>query len=486
MATPPPPPAAAPGGALTLGLVLGVTVMAFGGLAVVTIAPRIPADLGGLELYGWIFSAYLLASLFGTVWGGNEADRRGPARAFTLGLFAFAGGLVVAAIAPSMAVLIAGRVLQGAGGGAVITCIYVALSLAYPDADRPRVLAYLSSAWVVPALVGPALAGAVAEVATWRWVFAALVPLTVLVAVLTLPTFARLPQRPPGTRSGRDRLLNAGTLALAVGLAIWSIGGSGAWPLRALAFGIAIAAVPRALAALTPPRTLRLGPGLGAVIAARGLFFAAFITVEVFLALMLTDVLALSSAVTGVVIATGAISWSTGAWTQARLDARRGRIATTTATARLLASLAEGRDVRVRLGVAVIAVGLVAQMGALAAGPERAVLALVVAVMGWMVAGLGIGFAHASSSALAFVRAEDEGVPVGTVSSSLLLADNVSAAVATGVGGALLATATGAGAPLGTGVALGYFAGYAAIALSAVASQRIGAPPVQRRPAPRR
>jgi MFS family permease len=474
-------PAPAPGGALTIGLVLGVTVMAFGGLAVVTIAPRIPADLGGLELYGWIFSAYMLASLFGTVWGGNEADRRGPARAFTIGLLAFAVGLVLAALAPSMTTVVLARVRQGAGAGAVITCIYVALTLAYPDAERPRILALLSSAWVVPALIGPALAGAVAEMASWRWVFAGLVPITVLVAVLTLPTFARLPAR-SGRAGGRTRrLLAAGLLAAAVGAGLWSLAGPGAWPLRILAAAAAAAVAPRALAALTPPRTLRLGPGLGAVIAGRGLFFGAFITVEVFLALMLTDVLDLSSTVTGLVIATGAISWSVGAWTQARLEARRGRAARS-AWERWRGRLAERRDVRVAVGVRVLAMGLVTQSVALLIGPEQATAALAVSLLGWALSGAGIGFAHATSTALAFSRAENEGVEAGSVSASLLLADNVSAATATGIGGGLLALSSAAGAPLGTGVGLGFLAGYAAIALSLAAAARIGAPPA---PSPR-
>jgi MFS family permease len=472
-AGPPVPPASR--GMLTVGLVLGVTVMAFAGLAVVTIAPRVPADLGGLELYGWIFSAYLLAALFGTVWGGVDADRRGPARAFTVGLAAFALGLVLAAVAPSMLSVVLARVLQGVGGGAVITCIYVALTLAYPDAERPRILAFLSTAWVMPALVGPALAGAVAEAASWRWVFAGLVPLTVVVALLTLPSFSRLPPRPPTGASRGGRLLVAGVLAAAVGLGLWSLTAAAAWPLRVLAGGLALVAAPRALAALTPPRTLRLGPGLGAVVAARGLLFAAFITVEVFLALMLTDVLSLSSAVTGVVIATGAISWSAGAWTQARLEARPGRAASSPWQARL-AVLAERRHLRVSVGVAVLALGLVTQAAALAVGPERITLAVAVALAGWLVAGIGIGFAHATSSALAFARAEAEGVEAGAVSASLLLADNVAAATATGIGGALLASAAAAGAGLTTGVGLGFLTGYAAVGLSLLAARRIGGP----------
>jgi MFS family permease len=469
------PPNGERSGLLTLGLVLGVTVMAFAGLAVVTIAPRIPADLGGLALYGWIFSGYLLASLLGTVWGGQQADRAGPARPFALGLTAFALGLVLATFAPSMPVVVLARVLQGLGGGAVITCIYVALSLAYRDADRPRVLAYLSTAWVVPALVGPALAGAVAELASWRWVFAGLVPIAVVVALLTVPTFARLPA-PVGSRSGgRGRLLVAVGLALAVGVGLWALSGPGAWPLRALAGLAAVTLGPLALARLTPARTLRLGPGLGAIVPARGLAFGAFIAVEVYLALMLTDVLLVSSAVTGIVIATGAISWSGGAWIQARLEARRD-IKGRGSWGQILHALATRRHVRVLVGAVTLAVGLLTQTVALSLGADPGV-ALVVSIVGWMAAGAGMGFAHSTSTALAFARAEAEGVEAGSVSSGLLLGDNVGAATATGVGGALLALTAAAGAPLSTGVFLGFLAGYVAMALAVVAAARIGPPP---------
>jgi MFS family permease len=477
------PPSVERRGLLTLGLVLGVTVMASAGLAVVTIAPRIPADLGGLALYGWIFSGYLLASLLGTVWGGQQADRSGPARPFAIGLSAFALGLVLATFAPSMPLVVLARVLQGLGGGAVITCIYVALSLAYRDADRPRVLAYLSTAWVVPALVGPALAGAVAEVASWRWVFAGLVPIAVVVAFLTVPTFARLPAPTASRSGGRRRLLVALVLALAVGVGLWALSGPGAWPLRALAGLVALTLGPIALARLTPARTLRLGPGLGAIVPARGLAFGAFIAVEVYLALMLTDVLLVSSAVTGIVIATGAISWSGGAWTQARLEARRG-VAGTGSWGRMLHALATRRHVRVLVGAVTLFLGLLTQAVALSLGADASDpgAALAVSIVGWMVAGAGMGFAHSTSTALAFARAEAEGVEAGSVSSALLLGDNVGAATATGIGGALLALTAAAGAPLSTGVFLGFLAGYASMALAVIAAARIGPPPSERPP----
>src|SRR6266511_1792335 len=79
--------------ALTIGLVLTVTLVAFEALAVVTILPVIKDDLGGLRLYGWVTSAFFLGTLVGIVVAGSESDRRGPGPPYVLGILLFAAGL---------------------------------------------------------------------------------------------------------------------------------------------------------------------------------------------------------------------------------------------------------------------------------------------------------------------------------------------------------------------------------------------------------
>src|SRR6476646_6463303 len=105
--------------ALTTGLVLTITFVASEALAVITVMPVVARDLGGLRLYGWVFSAFMLGSIVGIVAAGREADRRGPALPFVGGVLLFAAGLAVAGLAPAMPVLVAGRALQGVGAGAV-------------------------------------------------------------------------------------------------------------------------------------------------------------------------------------------------------------------------------------------------------------------------------------------------------------------------------------------------------------------------------
>ena len=104
---------------LTVGLLLTVSFVAFETLAVATVLPAVAADLGGINLYGWAFSAFLLTQLVGIVISGLLADERGPILPFVLGVGLFSAGLLVGGLAPSMPALIAGRALQGLGGGAI-------------------------------------------------------------------------------------------------------------------------------------------------------------------------------------------------------------------------------------------------------------------------------------------------------------------------------------------------------------------------------
>src|SRR4051794_24034767 len=142
---------------LTTGLVLTITLVAFESLAISTVMPRVQADLGGLRLYGWVFSGFFLASLAGIVVTGELTDRRGPGVPFAAGLAVFAAGLVGGGLASSMAMLVLARLAQGFGAGAIPAAAYASVALGYPAGDRPRVFAVFSTAWVVPGIIGPSL-----------------------------------------------------------------------------------------------------------------------------------------------------------------------------------------------------------------------------------------------------------------------------------------------------------------------------------------
>src|SRR3954453_1714226 len=123
------------------------------------------------RLYGWPFSAYLVASVFGMVVGGDLDDRRGSRAALLAGVTIFAARLLGGGLSGHMAVFVGARAVQGVGGGIIAVSLYVVAGRAYGPDLRPRLFAAFSAAWVLPALVGPVLAGLITTHLGWRWVF---------------------------------------------------------------------------------------------------------------------------------------------------------------------------------------------------------------------------------------------------------------------------------------------------------------------------
>ncbi len=436
--------------ALTFGLILGITLFAFENLAIITVAPNIAEALNGIKLYGWIFTGFLLASLFSTVLGGEWADKFGASRPLTIGLSLFGVGLLLSGFAPTMQLLILGRVVQGLGGGAIITALYAALNLAYSDALRPRMVALMSSAWVVPALLGPALAGFLAELLSWRVLFWGIVPLLLLVAFLTFPAFRHL--EPRGLHSKQSRLPFALGLVSGTGLLLlgFTVSSRVLVVLMVLAGGVLAFS---SLRYLVPKGTLTLASGLPALIATRGLSFATFVGIESFLALMLSHIHGFSSALTGVVIAVGTISWTLGTWWQDRLEKN------STST----------RQQRIVWGTFILLLGSGLQIVVL----FTPYLSLPLSILGWFFAGVGIGLAHSTISVSAFVLAPEG--EEGSVSAGLQLADQFSSALCTGLGGALLAFAISSGFGERFGIFLAFAVSSALGIFSIVAAWRVGA-----------
>src|SRR5207245_7953695 len=139
-------------GALTVGLLLLEVLVAVQVLIVATIMPAIRADLGGLRLYGWVFSAFGLATFGMIPIAGHAADRYGPRRPLAAFLGVYFVGLVLASLAPNMLVLIGARFVQGAGAGGLYALELGVIAKAFPERLRPRVMALLASMWILPGL----------------------------------------------------------------------------------------------------------------------------------------------------------------------------------------------------------------------------------------------------------------------------------------------------------------------------------------------
>ena len=399
---------------LSIGILVLMTSIAVEGMAVATVLPTAAADLNGLEWYGWAFSAFMLASLVGAIGGGELADQRSPALAGQLALAVFAVGLLVAGFAASWLMLLLGRSLQGLGAGGLGSLAYLAVARGYPEPLRPRLLALLSTAWVLPALIGPALAGVVAELATWRLVFLSILVPVMAGAVLLVPALRNLPAA-AAQGAGRRRLLNALQLAAGAGLVLWAAGMTSivvGLPLGLVGIGLSAPA----LRALLPVGTFLGRPGLPAAVGVRGLLAFGFFGCEALIPLGLSTERGLPPSLVGLSLTAGALTWVAGSWFQDRAEARgRG-----------------GRGLRVRIGLGLV---LVATAG-VAVVILSPLLPVWLGVVAWAVAGLGMGLAYPGSTLVAMA---DPNGQAGLGAASLLVAETVGIAAGAGAGGALVA-----------------------------------------------
>ena len=177
---------------LTIGLISTITLVALESLAIGTVMPIVTDELGNRELYGWVYTSFFLGNLLGIVLAGGALDRMPLHRPFTAGLFLFGAGLLIGGFAPSMPILVLARFIQGLGGGAVGPTAYVAIGRVLPENLQPRMFAMLSTAWVVPGIIGPSIAAVVGEIASWRWVFLGLVPFLVVAGALAVTALRRV------------------------------------------------------------------------------------------------------------------------------------------------------------------------------------------------------------------------------------------------------------------------------------------------------
>jgi len=403
---------------VVLGVIGVVVALAFEAIAVATAMPVAARELDGLRSYGLAFSIFLTTSLLGMVTAGEISDRRGPVLPFVLASAIFAVGLAIAGAAPTMWVLVLARGVQGFGAGLNIVALYVVVARAFPESLRPRVFSAMSSGWIVPALVGPPIAGLLADHVSWRWVFLGVLPLIVIATALVLPHLRGIdgasaqadPEEAP-TRQ-RSRLLPA--LAAAVGTGLLQYAGQLlTWvslPLLVAAVALLVPSVPR----LLPPGALRLARGLPTVVVLRGVFAGAFFGAEVFVPLLLVEQRGLATTLAGASLTGGALTWSLGSWYQGRPGLRVSRT-------RLLT-----------VGLALVAVGIVLTATVLASAAPP-----FMAAIGWLVAGLGMGLGITSLSVLVLELSPVE--EQGANAAALQVSDALGSIVLIGAGGAIFA-----------------------------------------------
>ncbi|MFE4293935.1 MFS transporter [Streptomyces sp. NPDC056647] len=170
-ATAPPPGPARGRGPVVAALMLGMALAALDGTIVSTAVPQIVGDLGGFAVFSWLFSGYLLAVTVTLPVYGKLSDTFGRKPVLIAGIILFLIGSLLCATAWNMASLIAFRVVQGLGGGALQGTVQVIAADLYPLKERPKIQAKLSTVWATSSVAGPALGGLLAGYADWRWIF---------------------------------------------------------------------------------------------------------------------------------------------------------------------------------------------------------------------------------------------------------------------------------------------------------------------------
>ncbi|HST65146.1 MAG TPA: MFS transporter [Mycobacteriales bacterium] len=410
--------------ASTLGILGLISLIAFEAIAVATALPTAVRALDGLAWYGWSFTALLGTSIVAMVVAGELADRVGGRLPLVIGVSSFLAGLLTAGLAPNMAAFLLGRALQGVGVGLLIVVMYVIVGDQYPEALRPKVFGAISAAWVVPSLVGPVVAGALAQGPGWRWVFLGLVPLVVIAVVSLLPTLRRLrrPAEPAAATPGR-RFAAVGAAA-GVAAVQWSLQELSWLRVPVLVAGLVLIVL--VLRVLLPRGTAHVRRGVPAVVAFRGLMAGTFFSVESLVPLTLTLVHGYSPTSAGVPLTVGALGWSGASLWQAR----RGDVARHTLV----------RACFLLVAVAAAGMAVVAQPWS----PAWVIYPV------WVAGGFGMGLGMTSLSVLLLQLSPP--AERGINSSALQLADSTGSALCIGLGGALVAAAARDVLPLGRAV----------------------------------
>ena len=402
--------------ALTIGLCATVVAIAFETIAVATAMPVAARDLDALMYYAWAFSLFLIGMLFATVVCGRLSDRIGPAKPLLVGLVIFLAGLVVAGTAQHMVQLVAGRLVQGLGSGAMNVAIYVCVAVGFSRTQRPKMFTYISAAWVLPSFVGPPAAAWLTQHLSWHWVFFAVIPLVIFGGAMALPSLLRMmrsyqPSDPAAQKPAP--LWAAGLLAIAA--ATLQLAGQ---RLDRVAVGLLIGGLAGLLVALPPlmpPGFLRFHRGLSQVIHTRGLLSGAFFGGEAFVPLMLVEQRGVPLLQAGAVLTVGAVGWTAGSWLQARPWLRIRR------------------DALITLGCWSVAIGL-AQVALIAFVPT---IPYALVAVGWICAGLGMGLAVSSSSLAAMTLSTTS--EQGRNASSLNVYDALGSGIFVAVAGTVFA-----------------------------------------------
>ncbi|WP_411111446.1 MFS transporter [Streptomyces sp. c-19] len=333
-ADPAPAPAPAHRRPVVLALMLGMGLAALDGTIVATAVPQIVGDLGGLAVFSWLFAGYLLAVTVTLPVYGKLSDTFGRKPVLIAGVVLFLIGSLLCAAAWSMASLIAFRVVQGLGGGALQGTVQTIAADLYPLKERPKIQARLSSVWAASSVAGPAAGGLLAGYADWRWIFLINLPVGLVALWLIWRHLVEPARTAPRAPVRIDWAGALGIFATGALLITALVQGGVAWPwLSAPSLGLLAGAA--ALGAVTVVVERRAAepivPGwvwrrrtIAAVNLSLGALGLLMVAPAVFLPTYAQSVLGLGPIAAGFVLSSWTLSWPIAAALSNRLYTRIG------------------------------------------------------------------------------------------------------------------------------------------------------------------
>ncbi|TKT80292.1 MFS transporter [Aquamicrobium sp. LC103] len=304
-----------------LTLAGGVTLYAVNMYIATTVMPSVVIDIGGLDFYAWATTLFVVGSILGAALAAKLMKTAGPRGAYIAATLLFAAGTLVCSLAINMPVMLAGRAIQGLGGGFLYALAYGLTRLVLPERLWGRTIGLISAMFGIATLIGPAVGGVFAEYGQWRAAFWFLLPFTAMFAILA---FATLP------RSSSDRneksavpLLQLVMLTGAVvSVSAGSLSLNAAWKIAGLVGGLALIALiaavdTRAKARLLPRRSFSVATPLGALYLMIALLMLAM-QPEIFVPYLLQNLHAQSPLWAGYLAALMSIGWTAASLLSAR------------------------------------------------------------------------------------------------------------------------------------------------------------------------
>lgn len=303
-------------GVRSLALAGGVALHAINVYIATTILPSVVGDIGGLDLYAWNTTIFVVASIVASALSARLLQFQGPRGAYAVAAAIFALGSAACAFAPSMPIMLAGRFVQGFGGGFLLALAYSMIRIVFRKELWPRAMALVSGMWGVATLVGPAIGGIFAELGIWRAAFWSLIPISLLfmaLAAFVLPRRDGQPSQRGSVPLTQISLLTAAVLAISAGSTSSDLTRNLAGIAAAFVLmGLLVRAEARMDRKLLPAGALRPGSPLGATYLTMSLLAVTVTGSEVFVPLFLQVLHGQSPLAAGYLAALMSAGWTLG------------------------------------------------------------------------------------------------------------------------------------------------------------------------------